>query len=49
MVLFDDVYDIKQKYEKQWMDGDIEYDDYHKRVEKESGVFINKFIKDFFD
>ena len=31
------------------MDGDIEYDDYHKRVEKESGVFINKFIKDFFD
>ena len=46
---FDDIYDVKQKYEKQWLDGDIEYDEYHKRVEKESSVFINKFIKDFFD
>ena len=25
------------------------YDKYQKNVEKESGVFINKFIKDFFD
>ena len=46
---FDDIYDVKKKYEKQWMDGDIEYDDYHKRVEKESASFTNKFIKDFFD
>ena len=25
------------------------YDKYKKNVEKESGTFINKFIKDFFD
>ena len=46
---FDDIYDVKQKYEKQWMDGDIEYDDYHKNIEKASAGITNKFIKDFFD
>ena len=30
------------------MDGDIEYDDYHKNIEKASAD-TNKFIKDFFD
>jgi len=49
--LFDKIYDIKKKYEEQWMADDeaMPYDKYKKNVEKESGSFINKFIKDFFD
>jgi len=50
-ILFDKIYDIKKKYEEQWMADDeaMPYDKYKKNVEKESGSFINKFIKDFFD
>ena len=49
-ILFDKIYDIKKKYEEQWLaDDEMPYDKYKENVEKESGVFINKFIKDFFD
>ena len=50
-ILFDKIYDIKKKYEEQWLADDeaMPYDKYKKNVEKESGTFINKFIKDFFD
>ena len=49
--LFDKIYDIKKKYEEQWMADDekMPYDKYQKMVEKESGPHINQFIKDFFD
>ena len=49
--LFDKIYDIKKKYEKQWMADDekMPYDKYQKMVEKESGPHINQFIKEFFD
>ena len=49
--LFNKIYDIKKKYEEQWMEDDeaMPYDKYQKMVEKETGPFINKFIKDFFD
>ena len=49
--LFDKIYDVKKKYEKMWLNDDEEmpYDKYKKMVEKETGPFINKFIKDFFD
>ena len=49
--LFDEIYKVKEKYEKQWMKDDeaMPYDKYQKMVEKESGPFINQFIKDFFD
>ena len=49
--LFDKIYDIKEKYEKEWMEDDekMPYDKYKKMVEKASGPHINKFIKDFFD
>ena len=49
--LFDKIYDIKKKYEKQWMEDDeaMPYDKYQKMVEKETGPFINQFIKEFFD
>ena len=49
--LFDKIYDVKEKYEKQWMEDDeaMPYDKYKKMVEKETGPLINKFIKDFFD
>ena len=49
--LLDKIYKVKEKYEKMWMNDDEEmpYDKYKKMVEKETGPFINKFIKDFFD
>ena len=49
--LFDKIYKVKEKYEKMWLKDDEEmpYDKYKKMVEKETGPFINKFIKDFFD
>ena len=49
--LFDKIYDIKEKYEKEWMKDDekMPYLEYKKMVEKASGPHINKFIKDFFD
>ena len=49
--LFDKIYKVKEKYEKQWMADDekMPYDKYQKMVEKESGPHINQFIKEFFD
>ena len=49
--LFDKMHDIKKKYEKMWLEDDEEmgYNEYKKMVEKETGPFINKFIKEFFD
>ena len=49
--LFDKIYKVKEKYEKQWMADDekMPYDKYKKMVEKESGPHINQFIKEFFD
>ena len=49
--LFNKIYKVKEKYEKQWMEDDeaMPYDKYQKMVEKETGPHINKFIKDFFD
>ena len=49
--LFDKIYDIKEKYEKEWLEDDEEmgYNEYKKMVEKETGPHISKFIKDFFD
>ena len=44
-------YSIKKKYEKMWLEDDEEmgYNEYKKMVEKETGPFVNKFIKEFFD
>jgi hypothetical protein len=49
--LFDKIYDIKKKYEKEWMEDDdkMPYNEYQKMVEKKTGPFINQFIKEFFN
>jgi hypothetical protein len=49
--LFDVIYDIKKKYEKEWMEDDdkMPYNEYQKMVQKKTNPYINKFIKDFFD
>ena len=49
--LYDDMYDIKKKYEKMWLadDSELDYNGYKKMVEKETNPLVNKFIKEFFD
>ena len=49
--LYDEMHDIKKKYEKMWLadDSELDYNGYKKMVEKETNPLVNKFIKEFFD